>query len=248
MRIKILCALVFFCFISCNSEYKDIPKQYIPLLKTAFEKAGENRSELEKALAETPKDQKKGMAFLIAYMPDRDLKELHADFLLENVEYAYKAKEEFPWAKAIPDSIFLNDVLPYVSLNETREKWRVDFYNRFLPYVEDCQDIFIAIDSINQNIRDEVMVDYSTRREKPDQSPFESIRQGMASCSGLSILLVDAFRAVGIPARIAGTPLWHDERGNHNWVEVWADGKWYFTEYYPFRLNEAWFFCRCRKG
>ena len=49
----------------------------------------------------------------------------------------------------------------------------------------------------------------------------------MASCSGLSILLTDALRSVGIPSRIAGTANWHDNRGNHNWCEVWLDGKWY---------------------
>ena len=46
-------------------------------------------------------------------------------------------------------------------------------------------------------------------------------------------VLADAFRAVGIPSRVAGTPAWHDDRGNHNWNEVWVDGKWRFTEYYP---------------
>ena len=105
-----------------------------------------------------------------------------------------------------------------------------------------------AIDSINRNIRDEVKVDYNTAREKPDQNPSESIRQGMASCSGLSILLTDAFRAVGIPSRIAGTANWHDDRGNHNWCEVWIDGEWYFTEYYPNQLNDAWFLADAGKA
>jgi hypothetical protein len=47
-------------------------------------KAGNNRSELEKALAGAPRDQRKGMAFLIANMPDSDLRSLRADFLLSN--------------------------------------------------------------------------------------------------------------------------------------------------------------------
>ena len=36
---------------------------------------------------------------------------------------------------------------------------------------------------------------------------------GVATCTGLSILLVDACRSVGVPARIAGTPLW----SNNSW-------------------------------
>lgn len=235
---------------ACGSDkYAGIPEKYHLLLDQALVKAGENHTELEKALQEAPKEQKEGVAFLVAYMPERDLKELTAGFLLENTAYAYKAREQYPWAKTIPDSLFLNDVLPYVSLNEKRENWRKDFYERFGKYVANCRTIFEAIDSVNRNIRDEVMVDYNTKREKPDQAPFESMRQGMASCTGLSILLTDAFRAVGIPSRVAGTPSWHDERGNHNWTEVWADGKWYFTEYYfPGQLDNAWFFADAGKA
>lgn len=249
MKDYLLLFLVVCLFACSGNKYAGVPEKYHGLLDQAMVKSGENATELNKALADVPMEQKEGMAFLIAYMPERDLKELKADFLLENTAYAYKAREEFPWAKNIPDSIFLNEVLPYVSLNEKRESWRKDFYERFGKYVANCKTIFEAIDSVNRNIRDEVLVDYNTKREKPDQAPFESIRQHMASCTGLSILLTDAFRAVGIPSRVAGTPSWHDERGNHNWSEVWADGKWYFTEYYfPGQLDNAWFFADAGKA
>lgn len=249
MKDYLLLFLVVCLFACSGNKYAGVPEKYHGLLDQAMVKAGENATELNKALTDAPAGQKEGMAFLIAYMPERDLKELKADFLLENTAYAYKAREEFPWAKNIPDSIFLNEVLPYVSLNEKRENWRKDFYERFGKYVANCQTLFEAIDSVNRNIRDEIQVDYNTRREKPDQAPFESMRQRMASCTGLSILLTDAFRAVGIPSRVAGTPSWHDERGNHNWSEVWADGKWYFTEYYfPGQLDNAWFFADAGKA
>lgn len=246
---KYLSLLFVVCLMSCGGgKYQGIPEKYNALLDQALAKAGNNAPELKKAIETAPDGQKEGIAFLIAYMPDRDLQQLTAAFLLENVDYAYQAREKYSWAKALPDSIFFNDVLPYASLNETREGWRKDFFERFGKYVANSSTIFEAIDSVNKNIRDEVMVDYNTKREKPDQSPFESIRQGMASCSGLSILLTDAFRAVGIPSRVAGTPNWHDSRGNHNWSEVWADGKWYFTEYYPNELNKAWFFADAGKA
>jgi len=233
---------------SCVDKYPGVPEAYWDQLDKAFEKAGKNAVELKQALNNTPYDMKEGMAFLIANMPQRDLSSLSAEFLLENVEYAYKARNRFPWAKALPDSVFLNDVLPYVSMNERRDNWRKDFYERFSKYVESCKDIRCAIDSVNKNIRDEVKVDYNTKRKKPDQSPYESMEQGMASCSGLSILLTDAFRAVGIPSRIAGTPNWHDNRGNHNWNEVWIDGEWYFTEFYPSGLNKSWFLADAGKA
>ena len=67
-------------------------------------------------------------------------------------------------------------------------------------------------------------VRYSTARPKADQSPYESEDCKLASCTGLSILLVAACRACGIPARFVGTPRWTDNSGNHSWVEVFVDG------------------------
>ena len=243
MNIKSVLVLLAFGLSACSSgRYAGVPKEYHALIDRTIATAGDNAKELKKALKEVPRNEREGMAFLISYMPERDAKSLSADFLLENVEYAYKARAEFPWAKEVPDSVFMNDVVAYANLNENRESWRKDFYERFKKYVAPCKTMREAIDSVNKNVRDELLVDYNTKREKPDQAPYESMRQHMASCSGLSILLTDAFRAVGIPSRVAGTPAWHDDRGNHNWNEVWIDGQWRFTEYYPSDdLDQSWF-------
>lgn len=243
MNIKSVLVLLAFGLSACSSgRYAGVPKEYHALIDRTIATAGDNAKELKKALKEVPHNEREGMAFLISYMPERDARSLSAAFLLENVQYAYKARAEFPWAKEVPDSVFLNDVVAYANLNENRESWRKDFYERFKKYVAPCKTMREAIDSVNKNVRDELLVDYNTKREKPDQAPYESMRQHMASCSGLSILLTDAFRAVGIPSRVAGTPAWHDDRGNHNWNEVWIDGQWRFTEYYPSDdLDQSWF-------
>ena len=174
------------------------------------------------------------------------------DLLREDVHYACRARSEFEWAQKLPDSIFLNEVLPYAAVDEVRDSWRADFYRRFAPRVAGCKTLREAFEAVNRSLRDEVQVDYNTLREKTNQSPAESMRQHMASCTGLSVLLVDALRAVGVPARFAGTAAWHDNRGNHSWTEVWLDGEWHFAEYYYAGLNEAWFLafarrpCACR--
>ncbi len=65
--------------LSCSgSRYSGVPEKYHGLLDQALGKAGANRTELERALTEAPVEQKEGIAFLIAYMPDRDLQELKA--------------------------------------------------------------------------------------------------------------------------------------------------------------------------
>ena len=237
-------------------SYKDmatlspVKSLHYPLYK-ALGKSGVNQGELIKALkaAKTP-IQQKSVAYLISFMPERDLLQLSAEFILENVTWAIKARESFSWAKAIPEAIFLNDVLPHAVINERRDNWRKDFYEKFSPLVKDCKTLEEAIVVVNKNLKDVVKVKYSTKRKKPDQSPYESMETGLASCTGLSILLTDAMRSVGIPSRLAGTPAWTTVAGNHNWNEVWFDGKWYFTEFYPDSkgFNHGWLLARAAKA
>lgn len=227
--------------VGCSSKYPDVPKKYHALLDSAMVKAGDHASELQKALQTVPATQKEGMAYLIAYMPEYDLKSIPADLLVDNVHYAYVAREQYEWCKTLPDSVFFNEVLPYHNVTENRDNWRKEFYDRFSPYVKDCKTLKEAVYAVNKNVRDELLVDYNTKRRASDQGPFESMESKMASCTGLTILLNDAFRAVGIPARFAGTANWFDNRGNHSWNEVLIDGVWYFTEYYPEDLNKSWF-------
>lgn len=245
LRARFLLFVLLFPLLLCwscqSSPYPHVPSQYHALLDSALLRAGGNAAELRYALAHVPATQAEGLAFLIAYMPERDLTTLPSDFLLENVAYAYRARERFAWGASIPQEVFFNDVLPYVSMNERRDNWRKDFYERFARYLDGVTDLAAAIDTVNQHICKELGVKYDTAREKPDQSPYESMRQNMASCSGLAILLTDAFRAVGIPSRVAGTPNWYDDRGNHSWNEVWLGGGWHFTEYYPSGLDQSWF-------
>lgn len=209
----------------------------------ALRRAGDNRAELETALAKIPADQKAGLEFLIANMPERDLRGLKAEFLIENCDLAYRAWRQAPWKERIPVDVFHDAVLPYANINERRDAWRKEFWERFRPFIAEAKSPAEAAAKLNQKVFADVKVKYSTGRPKADQSPYESMQAGLASCSGLAVLLVDACRAVGVPARFVGTPLWSDKSGNHSWVEVWDNG-WHFTgaaEPSGDQLDQAWF-------
>jgi len=211
--------------------------------EAALAAAGDNRAELTRALVEAPADQREAMQFLIDHMPAVDRASFKADFLLSHVAQACEAMAQAPWASLVPKDIFLNDVLPYASLNESRDQGRPRLRELSAPLVKDCRTPGEAAHVLNQKLFGLVNVRYSTKRKKPDQSALESMASGVATCSGLSILLVDACRSVGIPARVAGTPMWTNMRGNHTWVEVW-DGSWQFAgaaEPDGNGLNHGWF-------
>lgn len=212
-----------------------------PALKDAIASSARPEA-LKTLLADADKKYHSELAYLITHMDATDRDTMSLPLLIENVHYAHQARNRFAWAKALPEEVYLTDVLPYHVVDEVRDAWRKELYELCAPIVDTCQTMEQAIRAINGRIPELTGVHYNTLREKTNQSPRESMRQGMASCTGLSILLVDALRSVGIPARFVGTASWHDNRGNHSWTEVWLDGQWCVTEYYfPSQLDHLWF-------
>ena len=182
--------------------------------------------------------------FLIKGMPKGDREALTKDFLMTNIDWAIKARNEFSWAKIIPEDVFFNDVLPYASLDETREDWRTSFYPMCAEIVKDAKSGSEAAHLLNQKLFKKINVHYGRKRKAPNQSPAESIEQSKATCTGLSIILVDACRSVGVPARVVGTASWVKKKGNHTWVEIYDGGEWYFAgadEASKKGLNDGWF-------
>jgi hypothetical protein len=213
-------------------------------VELALTTAGSNRAELEKAIREVPDAQRPGLLFLLEHMPKPDLENLKADFLLENTALAYAAWEAAPWKAQVPTELFLNDVLPYANISEPRENWRKKLRELSLPLIKEAKTPGEAGQMLNQKLFPLTKVKYSTKRRAADQGPLESMETGMATCTGLSILLIDACRAVGVPARFAGTPLWVNKSGNHSWVEIWDNGDWHFVgaaEPDAAGMNRGWF-------
>lgn len=214
-----------------------------PALTAALARAGEQRAKWEGALREVAPAEREPLEFLITQMPDRDLENLAANYVLENIRLSELARQRSPWRHQVPREIYLNYVLPYASINERRDDWRAKFTEQFRPIIADVATISQAAVKLNQQIFPLLNVKYSTQRKRADQSALESIESGLASCTGLSVLLIDACRSQGIPARFVGTPRWSDDSGNHSWIEIW-DGEWKFTgaaEPTGEALNQGWF-------
>ena len=212
-------------------------------VQASLDKAGTNQAGLIAALGAIPQNHRDGLGFLLSNMSRSDLRRLSSEFLLENVALAYQAWEEAPWRAQVSKELFLDDILPYANITETREAWRKKLHDMCAPLVKDCWTPADAAQRLNEKLFGIVKVKYSTQRKRADQSPSESISTGLASCTGLSILLIDACRSAGVPARMAGVRNWSDDRGNHTWVEVW-DQRWHFTgaaEPDANGLDHAWF-------
>lgn len=139
------------------------------------------------------------------------------------------------------ETLFREYVEPQTTLGEECVEWLSILKPLAEKMAEGGKTPFEAATLINRRISKTVGVVYSTRRDKANQDPLHSMRIGMASCSGLSILLVDCCRSIGIPARIVGC-FWRKKPGNHSWVEVWSGGEWYtIGAFEDFPPEKVWF-------
>ena len=165
--------------------------------------------------------------FLRAHQPVTHQGKVSEEYLRENVKLAREARETAPWKAILTEVTFREYVLPYTVIDEEVDRWRPLFREKFWPLVKGCKTVDEAAAVLNANVWKMLDVRYDTRRDKANQSPLHSMRIHMASCTGLTILLVDAFRACGIPARLTGCN-WTPIPGNHSWLEYYDGAAWHF--------------------
>ncbi len=183
--------------------------------------------------------EREAMEFLYAYMPLSDLADYEPSFYLNQVRYAFKAREEMPWGKDVPEDVFRHFVLVYRVNNENLDTARMVFYRELKERVKGMSIEEAALE-VNHWCHEHVAYRASDSRTS---APLATMRTSLGRCGEESTFTVTALRAVGIPARQCYTPRWAHCDDNHAWVEVYVDGEWKFLgacEPDP-HLNMGWF-------
>ena len=198
--------------------------------------------------------EREAMEFLYAYMPLSDLADYEPEFYLQQVRYAFKAREEMAWGKDIPEDVFRHFVLVYRVNNENLDTARMVFYRELKERVKGMTIEEAALE-VNHWCHEHVAYRASDSRTS---APLATMRTSLGRCGEESTFAVTALRAVGIPARQCYTPRWAHCDDNHAWVEVWVgnttegsepcnkkccNGEWKFLgacEPDP-KLNMGWF-------
>ena len=172
------------------------------------------------------------------------------------VNVSMNAKIKYPWAHKISSSMYFEYNTAYCVVNEARNNWRPFVASFAEPLVEGLlesaeagEEVTISnvVDAVNKGLWEAMgRSEKSPICFKAGQTPlifdaFSTYAFGYASCTGISILFVNALRAVGLAARIAGTPEWHGDpqQGNHNWVEVFDGKSWGIIEGLPAAEGES---------
>lgn len=183
--------------------------------------------------------EKEAMMFLYAFMPLSDLADYDGEFFLANVRSSLAARDTFAWGKSVPEDLFRHFVLPVRVNNENLDTARMAFFRELKDRVRQMS-MKDAVLEINHWCHEKVTYRGTDGRTS---SPLSTMKTAYGRCGEESTFTVAAMRAAGIPARQCYTPRWAHSDDNHAWVEVWADGNWYFIgacEPEP-ALNMAWF-------
>lgn len=154
-----------------------------------------------------------------------DLKTMDARTFYENVFYAVKARNEFPWGKGISDVDFLQFVLSPRGTGEPLQRWRRHFFEALAPEVAGLgvDEIDLAIAVANNAYGDYFQYEGDTTWE--DFGLLTSLAVHEGRCEDMSNVQTALLHTLCIPACQAYTPWWGHCDGNHAWTWIRGIGE-----------------------
>lgn len=150
-----------------------------------------------------------------------DLEYITADYLINNIDLAFKVWEEISWGKHISFDVFCEEILPYRVAHEPLENWR----ERILVSFADLYQYFISQPDITTEEAC-TMVNNQLPRFTWVNYPMPSMNYSMlmttprGTCDEMSALALFTMRALGIPVVSDFTPFWPYRNIGHAWNAV----------------------------
>lgn len=158
-----------------------------------------------------------------------DLETITADFLINQIDYAFLAWREKPWAKTLLFDDFCEYILPYRGSNEPLEPWRETFWGKYKDIdrnMNDPSDPIEAASLINDDIKSWFSFDPRYYYHPTDQGLAEMLKNRMGRCEDMTNLTIYAMRANALAVTSDYTPYWANAGNNHAWNAILTpDGK-----------------------
>lgn len=154
----------------------------------------------------------------IAYVKDYDT--ISSDYLINNIDLAFRAWREKPWAHHLEFKDFCAYVLPHRSTNEPLSEWRsyfIEEYDWLQDSMQNPTDPAEAAALINEDLKSWFSFDPRFYEHPADQGLQSLIEGKMGRCEDMTNLAIYAMRANGIAVTSDYTPYWANTGNNHAW-------------------------------
>jgi hypothetical protein len=152
-----------------------------------------------------------------------DVDTITADFLIENIDLAFRAWSEKPWARNLSFDDFCDYVLPYRGSNEPLESWRqyfLDKYNGLPLQMTNPNDAMEAARIINTDVMTYFKFDPRYYYHPTDQGLAEMLSAHFGRCEDMTNITIYAMRANGLAVTSDYTPYWANSGNNHAWNAI----------------------------
>lgn len=161
---------------------------------------------------------------LFLTMSPEDRQNMTATILEDHVLNALSARNS--WYDVLPDSIFMNYVLPFRIDNEPLSSYRSTL-GAWLGRRVQPGETAIAMTEEIMNVITQTITLTGYTNDVPVLAPTHIIPSGQASREGRWILLGASLRTFGIPARPVKGWFPGVDRNLYLWFDIWTGDEWY---------------------
>jgi len=150
-----------------------------------------------------------------------------SEMIIDDVEWAFYAREHFTWSKNLPENIFFEYVLPYRSTQEPLQIWRETMIEDLSITVQEMKTSLDVTQTVNKINQSRFHFDDLYYRHPEDRDIFTCLATGAGRCEDMSNVSNYSLRALGVATASDFTPWWPKGDNNHAWNTVYHNGKWY---------------------
>ncbi len=154
-----------------------------------------------------------------------DVESITADFIITQIDYAFRAWRERPWAQHLSFDDFSQYVLPYRGSGEPLEPWRKYFFEKYADLADNMTDPTDPVEAaslINDDIKTWFTFDPRYYYHPTDLGLTEMLSTGVGRCEDMTNITIYAMRANGLAVTSDYTPAWADAGNNHAWNAIIA--------------------------
>jgi hypothetical protein len=148
-----------------------------------------------------------------------DINYITAEYLINNIELAFKVWRERPWGKQIPFDAFCEEILPYRVGVEPLENWR----EKALVSFADLDSVLNKPTTTSVeacSIVNNLLPRFRTDNDFPPMNFSQLMASAKGMCDDMAALAVFSMRALGIPVTFDFTPRWINVPSGHSWNTV----------------------------
>ncbi len=155
----------------------------------------------------------------------KDVEYVSADYLIKQINLAYKAYQTLPWTKKLGWKTFLEFVLPYRGSSEPLSDWRTFFWKEFASFRDSTADPLELANLINKKCREMFTFKDVYYLHPTDLGLEEMLETGCGRCEDMTNFTIYALRANGLAVTSDYTPHWPNSSNNHAWNALILPGK-----------------------